>query len=827
MVAATNLWPEASRFIGRAQALESLEAAVAESRLVSVLGPPGIGKTRLARQLGVQLAQRGGREVWFVDLTTIHEPDRVLGAIARALGINLRPGRGSSADDLAEALRERGPSLIILDNFEQLVGPAAALVEGLVRGAPQIHWVVTSREALRIDGEQRYELEALSPEEAEQLFLVRARQIEPTFRLSAEDAAVIRRVVARLDHLPLAIELAAARVGVLSPVDLERRLDQRLTLLKADRPGLPARLSTLRGAIDWSWALLDEPEQRALCQCAVFQGGFTLAAAEVVLAGGPVPVVDLLESLRRKSLLLRLGQGADVRFGLLESIREYAANAGASDHLRFAEAERRHRAHYLGWAEERRGRAAQPEVQDELGPELDNLVHAVRGGLAESDPLALSAVEVLDELLGSRGPFDLREQLLKEAVQIADRLVEPERRARTRLRLAEALRIRGDLEGSQVVLQTALDLPISPLTRAELLELRARIYVMQDRAPEAIVAFEEELAILRAAETERDRLAAAQVSYAGALHELGALEEAAANYAAAELRIGTQPTPLAGRFWYSRAVLRLEQRDPGWVMDLEHALAVSARLRSVRLHGLSRVLRGVGALQEGRLREVEEDLQAGLQKMIVTRDSRLSAFGRMWLAAFWALTGRLDEARGTFEDLTRATQAEADRIMIAANTLLSRVWLLAQARAEHTPPPPPLLPASTHEAIDVRWARRFVARLEAPEDGDPAWPVWVRGDGQGLRTTQGDWVELGRRPSLAAILQALAEGHRRDPDGAFTGPELLAIGWPGEKVLPEAGQARVYVALSTLRKLGLGDRLESGDRGYRLSPRGVWVSPPF
>ena len=297
----TNLPIQATPLIGRERELEELAEYLAEHRLVTLVGPGGTGKTRLALQAAAEAVESFEQGVWWVPLAPVTDPERVEGAIATAIG---------SEGPLAEHLRPL-QALLLIDNFEQVVA-GAAQVAALIEAAPRIRVLVTSREPLRVHAECRYAVEPLPQDDAVALFRDRARTVDPGFTPDEAVPAICRR----LDGLPLAVELAAARVGLLSPSDLLARLDHTLSLLTGGTRDAPERQQTLRATIEWSFALLAREEQRLFVELAVFAGSFTLEAAERVCGA----TLDSLQSLVDKSLVRRWGSG---RFGMLETVHEF------------------------------------------------------------------------------------------------------------------------------------------------------------------------------------------------------------------------------------------------------------------------------------------------------------------------------------------------------------------------------------------------------------------------------------------------------------------------------------------------------------------------
>jgi predicted ATPase len=300
----TNLPIPATPFLGRERELQEVQALLSrpDVRLLTLSGPGGTGKTRLALQAAAEAAERFPDGIYWVPLASLRDASLVLDVAARALGV---------ADGLVERIAEKS-LLLLFDNFEHLIDAAQELSHVLA-ACPNARLIVTSRELLRLPGEQAYPVPPLEPRDGEELFVARALAARPDFRTDGS----VEELCARLENLPLALELAAARVRVLSPDELLQRLSKRLDLLKGGR-GVDARQQTLRATIEWSHDLLDDEEQRLFARLAVFRGGCTIHAAEDVCDAD----IDTLQSLIDKSLV-RVREGD--RFWMLETIREFAA----------------------------------------------------------------------------------------------------------------------------------------------------------------------------------------------------------------------------------------------------------------------------------------------------------------------------------------------------------------------------------------------------------------------------------------------------------------------------------------------------------------------
>ncbi|HWF25246.1 MAG TPA: AAA family ATPase, partial [Solirubrobacteraceae bacterium] len=361
-----------SSFVGRGRELLDLADLLRRSRLLTLTGAPGVGKTRLALEAARALAARYVGGARLVDLAPIGDPSLLPQALASSLSVQESPGT-SLMDSVVARLRRR-PSLLLLDNCEHLVEASAKVVDRLLRECAELSVLATSREPLAIVGEHVWKVPPLSvpaarestgPEslmdyEAAQLFVARALAVQPDFALGEDVASAIAEIAIRLDGLPLALELAAARIEVLTPAQIASRLDDRYGLpAKGTRGDMP-RHQTLRAALDWSHDLLSTPERALLRRLCVFAGGFSADACEAVCIGGEIDeanVLDLLAPLVSKSLVVaETADGPIARYRLLETIRAYAARrleeSGEADAVREA-----HARFYLDLAE-----AAEAEI---------------------------------------------------------------------------------------------------------------------------------------------------------------------------------------------------------------------------------------------------------------------------------------------------------------------------------------------------------------------------------------------------------------------------------------------------------------------------------
>ena len=392
-----NLPAPRTSFVGRERDLVEVKRALAMTRLLTLTGAGGAGKTRLAQEVAKDLVGAYPDGVWLVELAALSEPDLVPKAMAGALGVPELPDEPLT-ETLLEALRSRN-ALLVVDNCEHLVRAAASLVDALLDACPRLRVLATSREPLNVAGEMNWPVSPLGvpalrrkPTAAElegsesvRLFVERARHRNPAFVLTPDNAGAVAAVCRELDGLPLAIELAAARVKALSVEQIAGRLKGSLELLTGGERTAPERHRTLRGALEWGQDLLDTRDRTLFRRLSVFAGGWSLGAAEAVGAGGEVAegeVLDLLSGLVDKSLVLARAEGeAGMRYGMLEPVRQYALDkleeSGEAGALRH-----RHATNFLALAEE------EPEAFKNVRPagwirrladEHDNIRAALRG----------------------------------------------------------------------------------------------------------------------------------------------------------------------------------------------------------------------------------------------------------------------------------------------------------------------------------------------------------------------------------------------------------------------------------------------------------------
>ncbi len=392
-----NLPEQLTSFIGRERELADLKALLGRARLLTLVGMGGLGKTRLSLQVAAELMAEFPDGAWFLDLSPIRDPALVVSEAAQVLGVREEPGRPLMHTLCAHLASRR--ALLVFDNCEHLVKPTADLAHALLRAAPGVRIMASSREALHVPGEQVVpilplpvprrgdSLEALTRSTAVRLFVERAQLHKPSFELNPREAPDVAELVARLEGIPLALELAAARVRSLSVADINMRLTDRYKVLTGGSRVLQERQQTLRALVDWSYELLRPEEQTTFQRLAVFAGGFDPTAAEAVCGAeplDPLDVTDLLASLVEKSLLMLDEREGGTRYRMLETLRDYAREKLLQAGEMEPTAER-HCQHYFAVAKAAKRGMSGPEQAEWIAcieAELDNVRAATALALA-------------------------------------------------------------------------------------------------------------------------------------------------------------------------------------------------------------------------------------------------------------------------------------------------------------------------------------------------------------------------------------------------------------------------------------------------------------
>src|SRR6202022_700118 len=458
-----NLPTQTTTFVGRTRELAGAAELLKTTRLLTLTGPGGSGKTRLALHLAADLLDRYPDGVWLVELAAVTEPAAVAPTVAAAVHIGERPGR-PVVDTISESLRSRH-LLLLLDNCEHLIAACADLADALLRACPRLTILATSREGLNVPGESLMPvpslrvpagdtlppLDELRHYEAIGLFVDRSAAHQPAFTLTEENANDVVRICRRLDGVPLALELAAARVRVLSVAQVASRLDDRFRLLTGGGRTVVARQQTLRALIDWSYALLSEPERVVLRRLSIFVRGWTLEEAEAVCSGDGIEresILELLAHLVDKSLVVMQDRGGTARYTMLETIREYAREK-LVDSGEVPAVRRRHFEHFFHsavdkplWAD------AGSTVPVDYGIDYENLRAAF--DWIESEPNSIEQELLMAGLLlgpaAVRGRVGELRQIVARALARSDPAAQTLGRARALLASATLATMQGDFK---------------------------------------------------------------------------------------------------------------------------------------------------------------------------------------------------------------------------------------------------------------------------------------------------------------------------------------------------------------------------------------------
>lgn len=848
-------------FIGREEDRHRLERALLDgTRLLTLVGPSGIGKSRLARTVSEDF--RGAR-VSFCDLAAARSAVDFRAAIAKAVG--LRVGEGSNA--LGRGLQRQGKLLLVLDNAEYVVKEAAEVIENWLGECPKLQILATSLEPLALPGETRMTLGPLDPADAVALYQDRARRAGG--RLTT-DRIAIEALVEKLDRIPLAIELAAARAHVLPPSQFLGRIGQRFQLLQGGRPG---RHGSLEQAIACSWELLREDEKVAVAQISVFMGGFTLDAAEAVLDCGPdaAPVLEILASLVSKGLLAHDG-GAPPRFAPYESLREYARER-LFEMGQVEETTRRHAAHFLQLGEAQAENYENAvDAQERLDRERDNLLAAHRRSL-ESDPGVAARIGLaLWRSYTRQGTFEAELLLLNETIAAARRAKERKvlaralvARARARIRLGRIAEGREDVEEALAIADAVKDPEAKILALLEL-GASASFNGEEDEAEKAYLA-----ARAMAERLDNNALAAAACNGLGVVEFYrgnveGAVPHFSNGVALARLA-GNEVREASCASNLGHAYTVLGDLD-GARAQLENVLEVSRRRDDEAVQGAALVNLANVATTEGSLDEALGYLEEGLPMVQRTGATRLEGAGlatlgqiamerldyltakarlresaqilrdcgdgrllsQVWtlMSLAHVLSGTQERARETLEEC-EGMQGDTDPSLSAAQEIVralirvSEERLFGKARGERAEKEALRLlekiAARGLRRTDVlvqskRLARRYLGEAV---DGSPS-QLSVGPEGAFFRVGRGPSISLRSRRPLRLLLLALVERRLEAPGCGMGVEELARTAWPGEAILPRAAANRVYNAVRALRKMGLDDALQRQEDGYLLSP---------
>jgi predicted ATPase/tetratricopeptide (TPR) repeat protein/DNA-binding winged helix-turn-helix (wHTH) protein len=647
------------RFVGRVADLERLARALDEARLVCVTGPGGVGKTRLV--LHYLAALRGGAGgVFFVDLSGARSRDDIVLGVASQLSL---PLAGNDVARIGFAIASRGRCLVALDNLEQVVGAAREVIGAWLDRAPEATFLATSRAVLGVAGERVLELDTLGPDDGRDLFVARAGAVG-----FVEEDAAIPELVARLDGLPLAIELAAARTRLLSPSELLARLSERFRWL--GQPEAPiSRHATLRAALDWSWNLLDPWAAAALAQLSVFAGGFTLEAVETVvrLEDGAPWVPDVLQMLVDRSLVARRGGG---RFDLLVSVREHAAEKGAAE----AEAAAvRHGAWFADFGTDasllRLHRPGGSALRTRLTRDLANLIAASERAVARGDGVtAAHAARAAWAVLRGTGPYPVGVALLEGALTLP---LPDQLRVQVGVRAGHANALAARFDAARAHLDRSIALARSIGDRGLESEGLAKLAGLGRLPYDERMAYAREALALARATGDLDLEAAALATVAGVgLNRVPKDEQyATASAAVALLR------SLGSRYAESMALHTLGMaaytcgREQEALLALDQALDAHRELGNRTGMAHTHLLLGVVHRQYLRPDQARVHVEHALELARACGDRPCEAAARTNLGTIHRVQGRFDEALVSYREALAIHREASDRMNLIIASL--------------------------------------------------------------------------------------------------------------------------------------------------------------
>jgi predicted ATPase len=794
--------------VGRTDELDELAELVRRARLVTVLGPPGVGKTRLVRTVFARMLARSDQLRW-VDLERARTEDEVLHALAGALDVPSRIAALASA---------AAGKTLVLDNVEQVAGPAARCVHALLSRALDARCVVTSRERLGVAGEVTMVLEPLPETDAVALFHERARERRSDYR--ADDACA-RAIVTRLDCIPLAIELAASQSVILGLPDLLLAIERDPDVLRSDVRDAPERQATLAGAIEWSWRLLDAADQRALARAAVFCAPFPLEAAVTLFEEDEATTLRRLKSLVERSLLRVIAPPSREHerwFGSYSVVRRFAL-----DKLRDLGEESNARASATGELLSQPWQYLDDASFLRLAVRAPDLRAIAERATADRDgALAAQGLARLAEIATRRGPVGPLLPLADRVVELAtgtDRIVALRGRARLRLRGGDHAEAASDLRAALEIAGDADD---------ELHLDLAAAYRHSRRATDAEALYRRAVA-----SAKEPALRRAQLGLAGLLHEVGRLDDAEALYDTVLAELERRGDRLhAGIALQNLGTIHQERGELDRAQaHFRRALAMHREVGHVRFEGIALFDLAAADFERGASRAARDGFSQALELLTGVGDGREAALSLALRASSSAACGvlaraepELDEAEEALAsrpdtDLRAAVLLHRGHVDLARGLVLLRDadvdgWRRAVERARAR-----LAGEPTVENDETRYATRVLGRAVAVHDAiDGA--LLVAPDASWLRPPGGEPVDLSHRETLRRILAGLLERRLTNPASGLDQQALLVAGWGDERIHATAAKNRVQVALSQLRKLGLSETLvRDHASGYELDPR--------
>lgn len=842
---------ERNAFIGRQQEIAAiLRLLNGGQRLVTITGPAGIGKTRLARHVKEQWDAGAEQPAsWFCDCSTIDGVPAMIVGAARSLGLNAAAGGVDEVEALVgRALAGHACAMLVLDNLEHLLPGSAEVLSRWLDAAGSCQLLVTSRELLRVEGEVVFDLGPLP--EARALFLDRARMIRRDYACGSADGAAVERIVERLDGIPLAVELAAARARILSPAALLEQLDASMETLSRGPRHARSRQATMHEALIWSWNLLDALEQTALAVVSVFRGGFSLEDAQGVLRDacgiGETDALELVQALRDKSLIHECDGADPTRFDLYELIRRF----GLQQLQALGLEERSSDAHARYFVRRGRARLDGAAADDfsrtmvEIGLDRANL-EGVLDRCSKGDPgrieLGLGAAVLLGAIASDDGLPPVEAAALERLLAMPLAGVEPELVLRGRLvrvtkqtYTGQPVRAEGECRD---IIEEASAGGLTRVYASACLSLGATL-LRQGKATNALAVLREAEARCReAGDTPGEQHAICQQG--GCAHSLGSAPEA--------LELFERGLAIAKAWGLVRGETRAEAGLGSHYLVAGDFIAAEQHLERCGELARSIGLRRTGILVTGhlgilnfdhdRLVEALEYLTAAVAEAAESGDDVPEG---VFLAAEAAVRASMGDTESAAPLLAKAQRVLATSPLFRTIVEVYGGHLdIARARA---------LPRSTgvlrkvkqliedakhakhgdivfvEQSDDLRVALRLLERAmsrlvrEVGSESKPPAPIrtllvgpdtaWFEIDGERR-------VDMSRRSTSRAILDGLVDA-AASGRGEVTVDELLAMGWPGEKMTRSSALNRLYVALATLRSMGLRDVLERGPRGYVL-----------
>ena len=843
-------------FFGRVQDMLALrESYRSEGRLLTITGPGGIGKTRLAHHF-IHVCQQESTEdetsgLWMTDLSEVTTHDELCDAMEAMLQIPQprRSSREGAVERIGRALAGHTTALVVLDSFDRCVELAEGTIGRWLSMAPEVRFLITSREQLHLPGEHVYELRPLSlpdecvafdESEAVSLFVESARRANPRWSCEDAEAAYVTAIVSLLDGNPLAIELAATRLAVMGPRALLHRLRSRFDILRKTHRGVAGRHDTLAATMEFSWTILQPWEREALAQCAVFRGGFTLEASEAVLELHPdAPLVmDVIQTLRDKSLLLGYeprGLAGELRLGMYETIRDYARERLA-EMPHQGDVEQRHAAFTVEEAERRQTRrgGGGASASYHLLAERQNLLavaeRVLRRGpvTASSAEPALRALLVLEPVLLHRGPLEKYSILFEPVLEATARSgADPLLYCRALASRGRMLLLRGRGEQGLKCLIQGLDIAgkLGDDALRGRIELQLAI-AMAERGEHAQAQqhAEQSLAVLGGAGDGAARGRATRC-LAEITHHAGQHDEA---YRLLEQTLVAHAVPGAELDRVAdlqlQASFLLDQGETERAQaSIHESLLVAGQVEDRRGEAVARGLQALAHHVRGELDQARLEYEEAIVRAARLGFGRLEAATTGHLAILALELGQTVEARALLTRARQLLEGDTDAELYALHEVYREGLDARSGRSDALREIVRRVENIFAHSVQVRLARRCLQATLAGDQEEhrptlPSEDLVVGAGGNWFRAPSGERVNLAHRKPLRLLLQALMERRIAQPAVPMPWDEALEAGWPGERVIASAGAHRVRVAISTLRKFGLRDVLQTHEGGYLLDP---------